>query len=157
MDLFLIRHAEAVPREDAAVDADRSLTPRGHRRFAAVVRSLDALGVRFDRVLHSPWLRAVETADLLAQLIDGETEVSPLLAAAPSVDLLAKCGGRRVALVGHQPWLGELVAWLVTGDRSAGAQFPLDKGGVVWLDGAPEPGKMLLRASLPGGVLRALG
>ncbi len=156
MELFVIRHAEADPREAHPTDAERPLTQRGHKRFAAVVKALEALDVRFDRVLHSPWLRAVQTADLLGPLIDGETEVTALLATEPSAALLAKVQGARVALVGHEPWLSATVAWLVTGDRALGTQFPLDKGGVVWLEGACAPRTMVLRASLPGGALRAL-
>ena len=156
MELFVIRHAEATPRELSPSDPERPLTPRGTKRFDAVVKGLCALEVRFDRVLHSPWLRAVQTADRLGRLIDGQTEVTPLLASGPSPALLAKLVGDRVAVVGHEPWLGELVAWLVTGDGNAGERFPFDKGGVVWLEGAPVPGGMLLRASLPCGVVRKL-
>lgn len=156
MELYVIRHAEATPREGSSNDAARPLTPRGRKRFGEVVSSLGALGAHFDRVLHSPWLRAVQTADLLAPLIDGETEVTPLLATEPSSELLAKIVGERVALVGHEPWLGQVVAWLVTGDRGAGARFPLDKGGVVWLEGELAPGAMSLRAGLPCGVVRRL-
>ena len=155
MELFVIRHAEATARETSPDDAARPLTPRGRKRFDAVVRSLQALEVRFDRVVHSPWLRAVQTADLLAPLLDGETEVTSLLADEPSEALLGKVVGERVALVGHEPWLGETVSWLVTGDR-AGARFAFDKGGVAWLEGEPSPGGMALRALLPCRVVRAL-
>jgi phosphohistidine phosphatase len=157
MELFVIRHAEAAPREAYANDAERPLTPRGRKRFDTVVRALKSLDVRFDRVLHSPWLRAVQTADRLGGLIDGETEVTSLLATNPSLALLEKAVGERVALVGHEPWMGEAVAWLVTGDRTAAERFALDKGGVAWLQGEPAPGKMSVCGILPCAVLRRLG
>jgi len=65
--------------------------------------------------------------------------------------------GTRIALVGHEPWLTELVAWLTLADRAAGSGLRLGKGGVAWLQGRPEPGGMELRALLPPRVLRQLG
>ena len=68
MELTLVRHAIA---EDGADDAARPLSKRGRQRFEDVVQELDSLGVRFDRILHSPKRRAVETAELLAGLCEG--------------------------------------------------------------------------------------
>ena len=71
MDLFLIRHAIAEDRSASLLDADRELTDVGRTRFEAVVQSLDRAGFRFDRVYHSPWTRAAQTAELLAPINDG--------------------------------------------------------------------------------------
>jgi len=72
MELFLVRHAIAVPQAEDMDDAARPLTDEGKKRFQQIARGLDRMGVRFDRVLHSPWTRAVETADLLARVLAGE-------------------------------------------------------------------------------------
>ena len=85
------------------------------------------------------------------------TGVETLLARRPSQDLLDAVAGERVALVGHQPWLGELVDWLITGDQGDGRGFAFKRGGVAWLEGRPKPGRMVLRAFLPPKALRALG
>lgn len=151
MELFLIRHASA---EDGEDDDARALADRGQRRFREVVRGLDALGVRFDRVLHSPKLRAVQTAELLAPLVDGEVEVTALLAQAPGKALLAQVSGEAVALVGHQPWLGELLGLLVAGDARHGERFELKKGAVARLEGDCAPGAMRLLGLLQPGTLR---
>ena len=151
MDLFIIRHAIA---EDGEDDDARPLSPKGRRRFRETVSSLGKLGVKFDRVIHSPKVRAVQTADLLNPLIDGEKEASPLLAAPPSAALLSLIFGGVVAVVGHEPWLSTLLAWLVTGDETLGKAFELKKGAVARLDGSPTPGGMKLRALLPPAVLR---
>lgn len=151
MELFLIRHAIA---EDGDDDDARALTKKGRARFGAVVALLDALGVRFDRVLHSPKLRAVQTADCLRALVDGPFEVTNHLVGAPSKALLAACEGDRVALVGHEPMLSALLAWLVTGEVSGGS-FELKKGAVACLEGQPAPGGMTLRWLVPPRVARA--
>ena len=157
MELFVIRHAIAVPGSILLADADRPLSPKGRTRFAQAVLGLRCLKVRFDRLYHSPWLRAVETAELLAPVLDGKAVDSAALARAPSQDLLDALVGERVALVGHEPWMGELVAWLTTGAPPHGSVFAFKRGGVAWLEGQPQPGRMVLRAFLPPKVLRELG
>lgn len=161
MDLFVVRHAIAEdPGRDQA-DADRALTRDGRERFERAVRGMAALGIRFERVMHSPWKRAAQTAALLAPICDGPRESTPLLAQAPSPALLTAIRRHTedgpTALVGHQPWLGELVATLAWGDAELGERIELKKGGVVWLRGDPGGGEMHLRALLTPSVLRALG
>jgi phosphohistidine phosphatase len=157
MELFVIRHAIAVPGSMLLADADRPLSPKGRKRFSQAVLGLQCLKVRFDRLYHSPWLRAVETAELLAPVLEGEVVCSPALARAPSQDVLDALVGARVALVGHEPWMGELVAWLTTGAPPDGSVFAFKRGGVAWLEGQPQPGRMVLQAFLPPKVLRELG
>jgi phosphohistidine phosphatase len=154
MELFLVRHAVAVERTADLPDAARPLTPEGTRKFARVVRGLDRLGVRFDRLVHSPWTRAVQTADLLYKLLDGESAIEPGLARAPDAALPSRLAGGRVAAVGHEPWLSELLSLLVTGARNHGERFAFKKGGVAWLEGQPRQRDMRLRAFLPPSVLR---
>ena len=139
MELFVIRHAAAEPRSVRIEDARRPLTNDGRRRWLRAVRGLARLEVRFNRVYHSPWLRAVETVDALADLVD-ETVVTKELAKRPAVALLRALRGERIAVVGHQPWLGELVGVLAFGRLKEGAQFDLKKGAIVWLQGDPRRG-----------------
>ncbi len=155
MELFIIRHATAVERSEGRDDAKRPLTGEGRKKWKRAVEGLDALGVRFDRLYHSPWRRAVETADALAKLVEGESLETQALAAPPREALLTELQGARVALVGHEPWLSELVAWLVTGDSGHGERFVMKKGGLAWLEGSLSPGKMRLKALLPPKALRA--
>ena len=156
MDLFVVRHAKAAEPVDGQEDAARPLTGAGVRRFKRIVSGLDELELQFDLILHSPWRRAVETAELLADLCPGELRVEGLLARAPSRALfsalegLGEQGNERIALVGHQPWLGELVAWCLTGATNAASNLPLRKGGVVWLRGDPRPGAFELGAVATG-------
>jgi phosphohistidine phosphatase len=154
MRLYVIRHAIAAPKSKSVPDAARPLTKKGRERFEEAARGLEALGARFDRLYHSPKLRAVETAELVASLVKRETRVTANLAKPPMPELLAEWHGHTVAVVGHQPYLGALVAWLVTGTRRGGPKFEMKKGAVIVLDGRPEPGGMRLVESLPPRVLR---
>lgn len=157
MELFLIRHAIAAPRSLTQPDPDRPLTRQGRERFALVVAGLQCLGIRLRQVHHSPWLRAVETAALLAPVLQGELMPTQALARPPEAELLLEIDQTPVALVGHEPWMSELLSWLITGSLAAGAMFAFKKGGVAWLEGPLRPGGMVLRAYLPPKVLRALG
>lgn len=163
LHLTLVRHAPAAPRPDevppdeaARLDASRALTRAGRRKFRGVVAALRRAGLRFDRLAHSPHRRAAETAEMLMPLVDGAARAEPLLAAPPSERLLARLSGERLVLVGHQPWLGELAAWLAFGDRAQAAALSWRKGGVVLLEGEARPRGMQLLAVLPPGLLRRL-
>ena len=94
MDLFLIRHAIAEERRAGLLDADRELTDRGRARFEVMVKILERASFRFDHVYHSPWLRAVQTAELLRPIADGPIISTDGLAQAPWAGLFA----------GKRPW-----------------------------------------------------
>lgn len=156
MDLYVIRHAIAVPSSASVRDDTRPLTPEGRERFAYAVRGLQRLGIEFDRLYHSPWLRAVETAELLTPLLRGESAVHPGLATAPTREFLASLRGESIAVVGHEPWLTQLVSLLACDTPAFGKRIELKKGGCIWLTGKARAGAMHMRAHLPPRVLRRI-
>lgn len=151
MELTLIRHAIA---EDGSDDFARALTAEGRKRFKRSVATLDDVGVRFSKVFHSPKLRALQTAELLGPLCDGEFEVTPLLAEPPGDELLRLLDVHEAAAVGHEPHLSALTAWLVLGDAGAGEKFEVKKGCVVRLEGEVMPGGMRLTGLFTPKLLR---
>jgi phosphohistidine phosphatase len=158
MQLLVIRHAVAEDTVSSGNDAARALTDAGKAKLRQAVRGLRALELRFDRVLTSPWKRAAQTAALLDPIASSAPLETELLTRPPSAELLALISERNetTAVVGHEPWLGELVAWLAFGDAKHGDALVIKKSGVVWLDGTAVPGGMQIRASLPPRVLRAI-
>jgi phosphohistidine phosphatase len=158
MQLYVIRHAVAEDAAPGQDDASRELTDAGERKFKKVVKGLRSLGWTFDRVLTSPWLRARRTAELLKPVSEDAPIETELLADSPGRELLALLAEHAVpslAVVGHEPWLSELVQWLVMADPHRDA-IELKKGGVAWLEGEPVPGAMKLRALVPPKLLREL-
>lgn len=162
MNLYVVRHAIAEDRRPELDDASRDLTEDGLRKLRRAVRGLRELRVRFDRVLTSPWLRARHTADALEPLCDEDPIETELLAQPPRAELLAmiaettSAGQNGTAVVGHEPWLGELVSLLAFGDTRFGDALELKKGGVVWLEGSAVPSGMTIKAMLSPKVLRGL-
>src|SRR5258708_36427587 len=148
MNLYLIRHADAVPAEEfAGADADRPLTDLGTAQTKALAAALAARGIKFDQQLTSPLLRARETAALLASVgRDGPpTEALWCDDLAPGgkrrkvAKHLVKLGKQSVALFGHAPDINELAAWLI-GSRKA--RLDLAKGAAAFIvcDGDPDKG-----------------
>jgi phosphohistidine phosphatase len=163
IELLLVRHAIAAERGPKYPDDRlRPLTAEGARRFKDVVRGLDALGVGCDLILTSPLVRAEDTATLLASGLRGRPPVQVLAALAPggaASEVIAAIGRSarkhtRIALVGHQPDLGELAARLL----GAHGQIEFRKGAVCAIDvtGAAPGGPGTLRWLLPPRTLRRL-
>jgi phosphohistidine phosphatase len=136
--LYLIRHGLAEPRGPAWPDDQRRpLTERGMARLAKEVRALDALGVVLDAILTSPLVRTRQTAEIVASGFRQRPPVVSLDALAPDgsaaavvAALEAQAKRRRVALVGHEPGLGELAARLIGAGRAIGFK----KGAICRID-----------------------
>jgi len=136
MKLYLIRHAEAIERCPQVREEDRWLTPAGRDRFRENGRRLAKKGEIPAVIATSPLVRAVQTADILAEILDfgGELCVARELAPGFSVeglmDLAQACGmPRSLAVVGHEPDLGEVLGRLL----GRGGALPLKKGAIVAL------------------------
>ena len=138
LELYLIRHGVAAERgDDFPDDSKRPLTNAGISRLKKEAKALDALGVAFDHIIVSPLVRTKKTADVFAELLKSKPSVSQSDALAPAgtstavIQELAKHMKKgRIALVGHEPNLGELAGRLI------GARMPLEfkKGAICRID-----------------------
>jgi phosphohistidine phosphatase len=152
MELYLIRHAEALPvgHDGVADDDRRPLTEAGRAHVRGVAEALQRLSVRFDKVVTSPLVRARQTADLLAELGPAPApEVVECNALRPEGKrrklnrFLLSLGAESVAVVGHNPDLSRFLAWLIGGKD---VQVQLAKAGVarLELEGGLDKGAALL-------------
>jgi phosphohistidine phosphatase len=163
-ELYLIRHGLAAERgENYPDDTKRPLTSRGIQKLRREAKALNALDVSFDVILTSPLVRARQTAEALASVL----RVPPPVINAPSlapggthnaiIDELAKQSHRRkkMAVVGHEPGIGELAA------RLLGLRKPVEfkKGGICRIDvtALPPTGPGQLRWLLTPRMLRKIG
>jgi len=158
--LYLIRHGIAEDRGPACPnDEDRPLTEEGIRRIEESLKGLRALDVALDRVLSSPLVRARQTAKIVAAGLDCGAPLLIVDALRPGgrfealMAALARLGRERaVALVGHEPSMGEF------GARLIGAARPLHfkKGSVCRIDAdtLPPAGAGALQWLLPPRALR---
>jgi phosphohistidine phosphatase len=119
--LYLVRHAIAAERGDKYPDdSKRPLTPHGIAKFTKVARGLAAIEAEVGLILTSPLTRARQTAEILAECLPGRTPIVETTVLAPGAsyqDLVAELGNHprasSIALVGHEPGIGEVAARLI--------------------------------------------
>ena len=140
MKLYIIRHAIAVDQatSDYESDSERPLTDKGRKKMRQIAKALRNLGVEFDLILSSPYLRACETAEILADVFKMKKKLvfSDNLIPLGNPELLIgeineKYSVDSLALVGHEPHLSTLIGMLVT--ENAKLDITLKKGGVCYL------------------------
>jgi phosphohistidine phosphatase len=133
MNLYFLRHAIAVPRGTPGFkDENRPLTKDGVRKMKEVARGMRALKLRLDRIVTSPWLRAKQTAEIVAKTFHQEVEIWRSLI--PSEDprqliaALRKSSDENLLLVGHEPHLSQFISVLISGGPDTQIEFK--KGGL---------------------------
>ena len=141
MNLCLLRHGIAVERGSPgyAQDADRPLTPEGERKLRLIAEAMQALELSFDLILSSPYLRARQTAEVVAESLDLRRQLDfsdSLVPDGSTQKLVAVLNRLRpapedVLLVGHEPYLSGLISLLVAGNENC--SVVLKKGGLCKL------------------------
>ena len=163
-ELYLIRHGVAAERGDNfSDDTKRPLTTRGIQKLKHAGKALVALDVTFDVILTSPLVRTRQTAESLASVFKEPPPIVNAPSLAPGgthnaiVDDLAKQALRKkkIAIVGHEPGIGELAARLV------GLRKPLEfkKGAICRIDvkALPPTGNGQIKWFLTPRILRKIG
>jgi phosphohistidine phosphatase len=140
MNLYIVRHAIAVERGAPGYDDDsqRPLTDEGRKKMKKIAKGIHQLKVKLDVILSSPYVRARDTAILLAN----EFEMKDKVALSDNLippgnfeslvnEIREKYDVDNLALVGHEPMLSSLISWLATGNTDM--KVVLKKGGVAYL------------------------
>jgi len=140
MNLYIIRHAIAVDEgtSEYESDSERPLTDKGRKKMRQIAKGLRSLGVEFDLILSSPYVRARETAEILAEVFKMKKKIdfSDNLIPMGNPELLItevneKFSVESMAVVGHEPQLSALVGLLV--GENGKIDVTLKKGGVCYL------------------------
>lgn len=141
--VYLIRHGIAVERDLSKKDETRPLTEQGRKKTKKVAQQIKDIGIYFDIILTSPLLRATQTAEILRE--EGLTQTLETFSAlAPAgeiqewltwwehwhIETTHQEG--KVALVGHQPDLGDWAELLIWGQIQE--KLVVKKAGVIGLN-----------------------
>ena len=142
MELYLLRHGLAVVRGKRGFEDDsaRPLTARGRRQLRKTVPVVTRLAGKFDLILSSPYLRARQTAEIVARELNLKKRLkfSNALAPGGSPAVLLRQLGRekpapeKLLLVGHEPDLSRLISVLICGNQQL--QLDFKKGGLCKLE-----------------------
>lgn len=162
--LYLVRHGIAENATAEIGDAERALTAEGRKRMKEIARGFAAIGAAPQLILTSPLKRAKETAEILQACAAPEAKLSVyqgLDNTRSPEDVIAHLPhgrAREIALVGHQPSLGELASYLLTGSPALAA-LPFKKGGIAAISLASLPPRIpgTLEWFMTPKQLRALG
>ena len=154
MQLYLIRHGIAVDRDDpnCPPDTERPLTPRGIKKTHVAALGFRALDVKPNAVLTSPWLRALQTAELFCETIGYPSKkiirTDALKGTSSPADLMRELQGTKGKVVlafGHEPHLHLVIGHVL---HTSAKITELKKAGLALLE--------LERFSPPQGRLTAL-
>ncbi len=142
MEIYLLRHGLAIEHGTPGFENDsaRPLTTKGINQLKKVSAAMAAIDLEFDLILSSPLLRAKETAEIVAKKLKLKKRLkfSDTLAPGKEVKFLIahlqkiKPAPKKILLVGHEPFLSELVSLLVTG--SLQLQMDFKKAGLCKLE-----------------------
>ena len=137
MDVYLIRHAEAIERDPAGgmADEDRPLTDTGRSQAQHIARRLPGRGAKIERLFVSPTVRTRQTAEpliaawgLAADAVVDCPELAPEGKIRKLVKRITKEPATSIGLVGHRPDLNEFAAWLIGNKK---ARIAIGKGGIA--------------------------
>jgi phosphohistidine phosphatase len=150
VEIYLMRHGIAVEGLSGPwrTDESRPLSEDGIHETGRAGRGLAAAGIGFDRIFSSPLVRARQTAEVVAAesgsapgsgaSVPGVEELEALAPGLAPAELMKSLRHRlgseasRVLLVGHQPDMGLLAAWLL--DLPGGHSLPFAKGSIARID-----------------------
>ena len=162
-ELYLIRHGVAAERgENYPDDTKRPLTNEGVQKLRKESKALVALDITFDVILTSPLVRTRQTAEVVAAAFRNAPPIVNMTSLAPGathnaiIEELSKHHRRhRIALVGHEPGIGELAGRLIGLRRS----LEFKKGAICRIDvsALPPAGPGQLRWFLTPRILRKIG
>lgn len=137
MRLFLLRHAEAEAFDPLGGDEGRRLTAQGRARLTRAAPAFSALLSAVSLVLHSPFVRAAETAELACEALNHSPQRAPCEALVPEAPLqqifevLEQREASQVLLVGHNPHLSLLASGILNAREGA---MQLSRGSLMALE-----------------------
>jgi len=162
--ICLLRHAEAAGIKDGPFDsdADRPLTDRGRARMQRAARGMARMGLSFDAILTSPYVRARQTAKIVAAVLGNPRDPAVEEALASGAHwtkvrsvLASSSSGPSVLLVGHEPDMSRMTADLLGAGRGSLA-FGKGSLAVVHVDAVPPSAPGVLQCFLRLEQLEAL-
>jgi phosphohistidine phosphatase len=138
MQVYILRHGIAEDVKPGGNDSDRALTNEGRKKLREVLRLAEKADVVPSLILTSPYVRAVQTAEAVIEVLGYANDLLRTEALVPSADprdiweeMRVHQGVMQLMLVGHEPMMSKLVAFLL---NSPGLMVDVKKGALLRVD-----------------------
>jgi phosphohistidine phosphatase len=125
MDLYILRHGKAEEARHGQTDSHRKLTKKGHDDIITVANWMASQEISFDLIAASPYIRAQETAAIIANTLEIPEKRLTWKNLVPEGNPDSVCreinkhtDDKAILLVGHEPLLSALIGWIISGDDS---------------------------------------
>ena len=151
MEIYILRHGIAEDGQAGQPDSERALTSDGRKKLRSVLRVAASAGVAPSLILTSPYKRAVQTAQLAAEILEYKGELLRTKSLEPGSapkavwdEIRVHKDEERILLAGHEPLFSRLTAYLLA---SPNLQVDFKKGAIACVEIDRFPAE-------PHGVLR---
>jgi phosphohistidine phosphatase len=151
MEIYILRHGIAEDGQAGQPDGERALTAEGKKKLRNVLRAAAKAGVAPSLILTSPYRRALQTAELAAEILGYKGDLLRTKALQPGSEPQAVWEEIRVhkdqaniLMAGHEPLFGRLTAYLLAAPT---LQIDFKKGAIACVE-------LDRFAAEPQGVLR---
>ena len=138
MQLYILRHGIAENVKPGGSDPDRALTAEGKKKLREILRTVEKAGVAPELMISSPYVRAMETAVIAAEVLGYKHNVLQTTVLIPSTDpkpvweeIRIHRSAASLMLVGHEPLLSALAAYLL---GAPSVSIDVKKGAIIRID-----------------------
>jgi phosphohistidine phosphatase len=138
MEIYILRHGVAEDGQPGQPDSERALTPDGRKKLRNILRTAAAAGVAPSLILTSPYKRALQTAQLAAEILDYKGELLRTKALEPAAapktvwdEIRVHKDEAQILLAGHEPLFSRLTAYLL---GSPNLQVDFKKGAIACVE-----------------------
>ena len=138
MEIYLLRHGIAEDGQAGQADSERALTAEGKKKLKSVLRTAATAGVRPTLIMTSPYRRAVQTAQLAAEVFEYQGDLVRSTALVPGAkpeaaweEIRPHKSEPRILLSGHEPLFSALTAHLL---GCPNLQIDFKKAGLVCVE-----------------------
>lgn len=142
VNIYILRHGIAAEPGTPGIktDAERPLIPKGEQRLREAAAAMEKMDLSFDIIISSPYLRAKQTAEIVAKILKLEKKLTlsnDLIPGGNPQTLIRQLNGfkpapENILLVGHEPYLSRFIALLASGGMAA--RIDMKKGSLCKLE-----------------------
>jgi phosphohistidine phosphatase len=138
MKIYILRHGIAEEAQGSQPDSDRALTPEGKKKLRSVLRTADGAGVSPSLILSSPYRRAIQTAQIAAEVLKYKGDLLQTKTLEPGSqprgvwdEIRVHKDEAEILLSGHEPLFSSLTAYLLA---APGLQIDYKKGALACVE-----------------------